>query len=273
MFSCEIVPYKQDFIKAFARPPLLFADVSCLGDDRAADVLSGCFRHVPFVDVVIAGFACTDVSRMNSAAGSSRDCVRKRSLRTGGTFAGVYDYVKSMGPPVVILENVMAIDDKGKDGGSSNADAIIGLLQGAGYTVDTTGLEPHGSRCSPSSEAHVVLRIKGRSRISQLSKSCGLNACGFRPRPSAATSSQRVTQRLLQWAHQARPEHVGSRRGRRPTLAHPAALAWKPIHQRFFRAAGLAWPPVLESRVHAGANEPAGRAASTVPRSRLFHRC
>lgn len=68
-FSAEIDATKQAFIERNFRTPILFKDVRQLGDDTAdtATTAYGAEERIPrFLDILIAGFVCKDLSVLNS---------------------------------------------------------------------------------------------------------------------------------------------------------------------------------------------------------------
>ena len=62
-FSCEMHVTKQQFIRKFHAPKRMFQDVTTLAH-MSLDVISMSQRAVPAVDVVIAGFSCKDVPKL-----------------------------------------------------------------------------------------------------------------------------------------------------------------------------------------------------------------
>ena len=141
-YSCEIKQAKQAFILAFSDPDNLFNDCTCMHQFRCHDVKSGSLRPVPAVNVLVAGFACTDVSHMNARRKDARGCINTKSKRTGSTFGGVSDYCRIYRPQLVILENVQALDDRSPDEASSNAQQVVNVMEGLGYIVMTKTLTP-----------------------------------------------------------------------------------------------------------------------------------
>ena len=180
MFACEITPYKQKFLKAFATPEAIFDDVTKFGENICFDVKSGGKKVVRPVSTILAGFSCTDVSHMNKRSQEARDCVQDKSLRTGSTMDGISKYIEQAPgweklrprvvqmyfgcfvcliphcqksipvpgqarPAIVILENVTAIADSSETG-TSNASVIMQSLESKGYVGRTVQLSPmvHG---------------------------------------------------------------------------------------------------------------------------------
>ena len=146
VFSCEINKAKQDFLRQFVGPRLVFEDAAAMGSQKAHDVISNTLQYIPAVDCMIAGFVCKDVSHMNRHACSSKSCISEASKRTGRTFQAVLQYCERHRPGVVILENVTAIEDIDPESMQSNAEVCCSLLQGLGYQVFTKAMTPqlHG---------------------------------------------------------------------------------------------------------------------------------
>ncbi|KAF3010718.1 hypothetical protein E8E13_006591 [Curvularia kusanoi] len=103
-FSAEIDPTKQAFIERNFHPPILFRDVRQLGDDNAntATTAYGAEELIPrFLDILIAGFVCKDLSALNSKRKTVDD-----EGETGDTWRAIYGYSKRFRPSIVLLENV-----------------------------------------------------------------------------------------------------------------------------------------------------------------------
>ncbi|KAK4703476.1 hypothetical protein P7C70_g2742, partial [Phenoliferia sp. Uapishka_3] len=101
IFSCEIEPFKQAYIERNFSPPLLFRDVTELGDDEATTAYGGLAAVPGNIDMLVAGTSCVDYSPLNT---------EKKTIKAGGesgrTFFGMLDYVTRHKPKIVILENV-----------------------------------------------------------------------------------------------------------------------------------------------------------------------
>ena len=52
-------------ILCISSPSVAFIDVRHLSQPRAYDLVDSKMKHVPSVDILIAGFSCTDVSHMS----------------------------------------------------------------------------------------------------------------------------------------------------------------------------------------------------------------
>ncbi|KAM0792935.1 hypothetical protein ACM66B_002694 [Microbotryomycetes sp. NB124-2] len=120
IFSCEIEPFKQAYIERNFAPPLLFRDVTELGEDEALTAYGGLAAVPGDIDMLVAGTSCVDYSPLNTKkktidargeSGQSRLlqlCSHALTVTvcTGRTFFGMMDYVVKHKPAIVILENV-----------------------------------------------------------------------------------------------------------------------------------------------------------------------
>ncbi|CAD0094996.1 unnamed protein product [Aureobasidium mustum] len=104
VFSAEIVPFKQAYIERNFSPPIIFRDITDItrGKDGKAITAYGGEVDIPGnVDLVIAGTACVDFSRLNN----KRKTLQERG-ESGDTFAAVLAYAVRYRPTMLVLENV-----------------------------------------------------------------------------------------------------------------------------------------------------------------------
>ncbi|KAK4048042.1 hypothetical protein OIO90_005943 [Microbotryomycetes sp. JL221] len=101
IFSCEIEPFKQAYIERNFSPPLLFRDVTELGEDEALTAYGGLAKVPGDIDMLVAGTSCVDYSPLNT----KKKTIDARG-ESGRTFFGMMDYVVKHKPSIVILENV-----------------------------------------------------------------------------------------------------------------------------------------------------------------------
>ncbi|KAK4046509.1 hypothetical protein OIV83_006035 [Microbotryomycetes sp. JL201] len=101
IFSCEIEPFKQAYIERNFAPPLLFRDVTELGEDEALTAYGGRAAVPGNIDMLVAGTSCVDYSPLNT----KKKTIDARG-ESGRTFFGMMDYVVKHKPTIVILENV-----------------------------------------------------------------------------------------------------------------------------------------------------------------------
>lgn len=103
-FSAEIEATKQSYIERNFSPPLIFRDVrEFIPDDSLTAITAyGAEARLPSeIDVLIAGFVCKDLSRLNSQQKTLDD-----DGESGDTFRAVYSLTKKTRPRIVLLENV-----------------------------------------------------------------------------------------------------------------------------------------------------------------------
>ena len=101
LFSCEIVPAKQEWIMgAFEEGNVeegcLFERAEDLGQEYAQCVKHGRKCRVPHADIVIAGTSCKDLSRANSTNFKGKPCVLTQEFSPGGsaqTYRGLMLYL------------------------------------------------------------------------------------------------------------------------------------------------------------------------------------
>lgn len=138
-FACEKKRSKREFLlRMFPHLPLLFRDLSELKDGWAVDAKSKTKQRVPSSAGTIGGFPCTDVARLNASASSAgnKQCILEATMRTGGVFRMILDYVKSDRRSFqwLVLENVVTLDTAGPNG-QSNLDHCCSMLQDLGFAV------------------------------------------------------------------------------------------------------------------------------------------
>ncbi|RMZ69593.1 hypothetical protein GMOD_00006426 [Pyrenophora seminiperda CCB06] len=105
-FSAEIEVFKQAFIERNFHPKILFRDVRDFIREPStkATTAYGAEVDIPSgIDILVAGFVCKDLSRLNNQGKSLED-----GGETGDTWLAVYTYAKRFRPSIVLLENVKA---------------------------------------------------------------------------------------------------------------------------------------------------------------------
>ncbi|CAA9957087.1 DNA repair protein rad8 [Pyrenophora teres f. maculata] len=103
-FSAEIEVFKQAFIERNFHPKILFRDVRDFIRESStkATTAYGAEVDIPTdIDILIAGFVCRDLSRLNNKGKSLED-----RGETGDTWLAVHTYAKRFRPSIVLLENV-----------------------------------------------------------------------------------------------------------------------------------------------------------------------
>ncbi|KAJ4375110.1 hypothetical protein N0V83_002194 [Neocucurbitaria cava] len=105
-FSAEIEVIKQGYIERNFQPDILFRDIRDFIHENVTTATTAYGAEVPIptgLDILIAGFVCKDLSRMNNN-GKNLDS----DGESGDTWRAVYTYVKRFRPSIVLLENVKA---------------------------------------------------------------------------------------------------------------------------------------------------------------------
>jgi site-specific DNA-cytosine methylase len=103
-FSAEIEVFKQGHIERNFAPKKLFRDVrDFLREDATTAVTAyGAEVDIPTdIDVLIAGFVCKDLSRMNNKGKSLDD-----GGESGDTWEAIRTYAERFRPSIVLIENV-----------------------------------------------------------------------------------------------------------------------------------------------------------------------
>lgn len=105
-FSAEIEVIKQGYIERNFQPDILFRDVRDFLRQDATTATTAYGAEVPIptgLDILVAGFVCKDLSRMNNN-GKDLDS----DGESGDTWRAVRTYAERFRPSIVLLENVMA---------------------------------------------------------------------------------------------------------------------------------------------------------------------
>ncbi|RYN75563.1 hypothetical protein AA0117_g6173 [Alternaria alternata] len=103
-FSAEIEVIKQGYIERNFAPNRLFRDVRDFIRESATTAITAYGAEVDIptdVDILVAGFVCKDLSRLNSRGKTLDD-----GGESGDTFQGMYAYTDRFRPSIVLLENV-----------------------------------------------------------------------------------------------------------------------------------------------------------------------
>ncbi|KAH8727919.1 hypothetical protein GQ44DRAFT_610840 [Phaeosphaeriaceae sp. PMI808] len=106
-FSAEIEAFKQGFIERNYSPTMIFRDVRDFIREGAttATTAYGAEEPIPAgLDILVAGFVCKDLSRLNSKRKGLED-----DGESGDTWRAIYMYAKRFRPSIVLLENVKGL--------------------------------------------------------------------------------------------------------------------------------------------------------------------
>lgn len=105
-FSAEIEVTKQGYIERNFQPEILFRDIRDFISECATTAITAYGADMPIptgLDILVAGFVCKDLSRMNN---------KRKDLdsdgESGDTWRAVYKYTERFRPGIVLLENVKA---------------------------------------------------------------------------------------------------------------------------------------------------------------------
>ncbi|KAF1836344.1 hypothetical protein BDW02DRAFT_616202 [Decorospora gaudefroyi] len=105
-FSAEIEVVKQAYIERNFQPKILFRDVRDFIHQSASKATTAYGAEVDMptdIDMLVAGFVCKDLSRMNTKSKELTD-----GGESGDTWLAVYTYAQRFRPSIVLLENVKA---------------------------------------------------------------------------------------------------------------------------------------------------------------------
>ncbi|KAF1941508.1 S-adenosyl-L-methionine-dependent methyltransferase [Clathrospora elynae] len=105
-FSAEIEVTKQGYIERNFRPKILYRDIRDFipTESKTATTAYGAEETIPGgLHILIAGFVCKDLSRMNNHAKGLDS-----NGESGDTWRAVFNYADRYRPSIVLLENVKA---------------------------------------------------------------------------------------------------------------------------------------------------------------------
>ena len=255
VFACECNEAKQDLLrKMHPKLKVLFSRSEDLSQDIAKDVISGNSVVVRSVHGVVAGFPCTDASRLNSHSRSSENmmCVSTKSKRTGKVFDDILKYmtVHKENLAWAILENVCALSSapkaKGRGGrviGPSNLDVCVYRLKAElGFAVVVLSLDPRMFG-QPSSRSRLyMLCVK-----MQVLATAGMSLDEF---TTLATETLKklvghaaapLDSILLEESSAAVVSHLQSLMGASSSKRQKVQSEWGMRHSMAFDASGSAW--------------------------------
>jgi hypothetical protein len=122
-FAAEIEVFKQAFIKRNQSPEIIFRDVREFIPEDATTAITAYGAEEPIpsgLDVLIAGFVCKDLSRLNTNQKGLED-----NGESGDTWRAIYSYAKRFRPSIVLLENVKGL--------SQLWEGVVSLWDDIGY--------------------------------------------------------------------------------------------------------------------------------------------
>lgn len=106
-FAAEIEVFKQAFIERNQAPGIIFRDVREFIPEDATTAITAYGAEEPIpsgLDVLVAGFVCKDLSRLNTQQKGLED-----NGESGDTWRAIYAYAKRFRPSIVLLENVKGL--------------------------------------------------------------------------------------------------------------------------------------------------------------------
>ncbi|KAL5120891.1 hypothetical protein ACEQ8H_001078 [Pleosporales sp. CAS-2024a] len=122
-FAAEIEVFKQAFIERNQSPDIIFRDVREFIPDDADTAVTAYGAEVPIpsdLDMLIAGFVCKDLSRLNTQQKGLEE-----KGESGDTWRAMYSYAKRFRPSIVLIENVKGL--------SKLWDGVVDLWDQIGY--------------------------------------------------------------------------------------------------------------------------------------------
>ncbi len=247
VFSCESCEWKRQFILDSYPVPHVYVDVGHLCAPTAFDARCGRDTQIPCVDVLIGGFSCKTVSRLNSKPEEAKACVARQAGTTGVTFAGILGYAASKRPKLWILENVVGLLHKQDDTSDGvpvtrNMDVVASTLSDLGYTVTHRVLDAQDFG-APQRRQRVwitavllprmpaFLSLAGHTHASAIAQLLNLMSAGVESYPVGLFLSPSA-------------ESGGAHE---PMRAQQAGTPkWMALHHSMFLQHGLCWPPTSE---------------------------
>ena len=241
-FSCENNKAKQRFL-ATVFPDVkvpLFSNALHLDQTMATDAKSMGMAVVPDCGALVAGFPCTDVSRLNPHKGSNRSTIADASLKTGSVFGALLAYIRCHGKSLrwCLFENVVGLADKGKEE-VSNADVCVKMLEELGFQTVVFKLCPTQMQWPVARPRLWFLCMKkdstGSSDIEDFATE--VMATAFR-----AASPMNLDDLLLREDHCALQAHMQDKDVTRDAKRRRTRQeSWPTLHHEVCRVAGIEW--------------------------------
>jgi len=136
-------------------------DICELGGDVADCAAHGQKCPLPQVDLLVLGTSCKDMSRANPCQHKDSAVLSQQVSRGGSaqTFRGMLSYLQSKCPPLVLFENVDAMDDsKGTD--MNNMDIFLAETSARGYESQVCMTDAAEFGCSARRRRIYVLLVR-----------------------------------------------------------------------------------------------------------------
>ena len=186
-----------------------------------------------------AGFSCTGRSRLNNTRKDNADGIRlSKDDATSVTWCGVYEYLKRCFPKMVALENVVELDSKSSDdGSSSDAEFIHGKMIEMGYVGTYLQIQAnqYGSACSRNRLYFLYFHgpDADAGRVHLLKQTISAIKLDFTIPPNSFLLPETD---VAQWVSKLQDEAVNPRRKRK-------VEKYEDEHCNIFNACGISWPP------------------------------
>ena len=259
-FISEILPWKAEFARIQHGIPHCFPDVKVLSSGSAQCSFTGKQVVIDWVQEFGGGFSCTQLSKANNRRTSHKNCIADETGTTGGTWAGIRDYMLLARPAVSFLENVTELQNecevprpKGGDQGetideepgniiTSNDKLMKQQLEDEGFTVllcvdqaTDGGSYVERARCYP-----VVLDIP-RDIADELDVEANfarvLRRCRAPQFPFEAFTLSDKHLRELQEEAEGEPGPSA------PKKSKDWSSKWPATHEELYSLCGVDWPP------------------------------
>ena len=279
-FSCEIEPWKREWINTHWKPRHIFHDARKLGyKECQPDDVTLQDAEAPAVALLWVGFSCVDVSQMNINKHIWEERFDSGEGATAETLSGTLSYIDWARPPVAILENVPRFALK------SGASGAYRLMRSRSAVVLRDDVEDPEFGIAPSclsrhyQDLMVNLRLKGYQVVAVLIDCKGYGIPQHRLRLYIIATLQHAPTKYLAdlrvqtildtsvlpmrgiandflldastedfaWWTSRREWRLAQVDGEEPSLKKQKQNVrdgWKEDHKERYMLAGMSWPPM-----------------------------
>ncbi len=146
--ACEHDSKKQEFILQNHKPHHLFVDMEELANNnlQGLDRITQCQRRLPQMDLIVCGFSCKDLSRLNCSRKDKSTIIKDSTGTSGNTFSALTKILQARPPRWVITENVDTLTDLNTSRASNFAQA--GRVWGEGLQIGVMAATRACGMCS-----------------------------------------------------------------------------------------------------------------------------
>ena len=243
-WACESDPKKREFLKQQHKNlEAIYASQVELSGLTAMNCLTGMSEVVPDVDGFCAGFTCTSRSPANPAAHKNKGCVQAGHGKAGMAFADLKDFVIKKRPRVILLENVPALSQEGKDGSLSDSEFILAWLKEQRYYAESliVRAEEHGSVVNRTRLFFLAFEVQAGSVHAEK-----IAHDTFEVVRSALKQSKQARQPIDSF-FKGLPADVESVSYVNKKQKQRQDPLFEDEHMELYTAAGMAWPPSLST--------------------------